>query len=150
MTGRVVELGDGGLAVDLAGGERWAIEASGRGSVVTRAGTVARLADVRPGDDVRITLEGTTGEALRIDATPPAADGRSWIERFGWLAAPLLIGLAAVVFARRRVGSASVLRGSAVSRSAHLARSVAERPMRALLARRRTWVFWRRPGATIE
>lgn len=136
ITGTVARTGDGGgLLVEVPNGERKAFAAADDGVVVTRDGAVARMADVQNGDRIQLSVDGRTGEMLRVDATPTATDEKSWLQRFGWLAAPLLILLAAAVFARKRIGAAVGSRGATIVK-----------PARALVARRRTWIFGRRHG----
>lgn len=149
IAGTVVERRDGGgFLVEEADGERRAYADASGEAVVTRSGTVARLADVQPGDAIRMSVDGSTGEIRRLDATPVATEERGVLQRFGWLSVPLLIALAAAVFARRRVGGAVMTGGP---RAAGPVRTLVTKPARALMTRRRSWVFGRgRRGAAVE
>lgn len=142
LAGTVVERRDGGgVLVEQPNGERRAFAAAAGGVVVTRAGTVARMADVEPGDRIELTVDGASGEMVRVDATPTANEGPSWLERFGWIAAPLLIALAAVLFARKRIGRALGSRGATIVKPA---RGLVAKPTRTFMTRRRSWIFGRR------
>jgi len=103
ITGEVVAFADGLLGVREDGGERpVAFTVTGQ-TAVTRGGTAAAPADLRPGDRVAMAVDPRTGTVLSLDVRPVAAGGPS--NGAALLAALGLVAAAGVLVARRRAAA---------------------------------------------
>ena len=71
--GTLLGVVDGRLAVREVGGEEPVAFPLGARTAVLRGGDAVSLDALRPGDELWMSVDGTTGSVLRIDAAPVAA-----------------------------------------------------------------------------
>jgi hypothetical protein len=75
VNGTVVGAGDGKVAIVEQGAQSAVAFAVDEGASVMRKSQAVALDELRVGDSVRMTIDGLTGHALRIHATPSAPAG---------------------------------------------------------------------------
>ena len=98
ITGTVTGNGDGGVAVDDGRGGGPAAYRVDPGVAVFRSGAAAEIADIVPGDRVRLTYDPVSGRTTRIDAEPATAAATT-DEQGGWTRRLLPLGVLALVAA---------------------------------------------------
>lgn len=128
IAGIVVAQGDGLLGVHETGAKDPVAFLADAGTTVTRDGEAASLAGLRPGDAVRMTVDGRTGRAVRVVAEPGATVAGESRSPLPVLAALVLIVSAAVVIARRAPARSTLGGGGRRPLVAPLARPLALRP----------------------
>ena len=132
ISGRVVARGNGLLAVHEQGGDGPVAFMIGSGALLTREGNAVALDALRHGDDVRMVVDGRTGQVLRLQAEPGPARADRAADAPAAVAAVALVA-AAVLFVRRQSRA-----WPAVGRVA------GSRPLLAMLRRRLAF-----PGQTV-
>lgn len=108
VDGEVVAVGFDQVAVQEAGGERPVAFNLDAATTIVRDGAAASASDLRPGDRVELGVDGRTGQALTIVASPEGMGAPS-----GLAAALAALGLAAAAFllrSRRPAPKAPVVR----------------------------------------
>lgn len=102
VTGTVVALADGYLALQEDGGAGPVAFPATEASVFTRGGYNAVLDELRPGDRVRMTIDPATGAVLRADVEPAAFALGAPSGELALLATVGLIGAGALLWTRLR------------------------------------------------
>lgn len=98
ITGTVTGNGDGGVAVDDGRGGGPAAYEVDPAAAVFRSGAAAEIADIVPGDRIRLTYDPVSGRTTRIDAEPATAAATT-DDQGGWTRRLLPLGVLAVVAA---------------------------------------------------
>jgi hypothetical protein len=101
ISGTVVARGDGLLAVRERGGERAVAFMINGGALLTREGDPVTLDALHRGDDVRMVVDGRTGQVLRLQAEP----GSTGVAGTPAAIAALALVAAAVLLVRRQTRS---------------------------------------------
>jgi hypothetical protein len=102
VTGSVVTVGDGWIGVHEPDGDAPVAFLVGPGSQLVRSDRPVTAAALRPGDRLRMTVDGRTGQILLLEADPASAGLRRLASVLGWLVPVGLIVGAAIVWARTR------------------------------------------------
>lgn len=102
VSGTVVMNGDSRLGVLERGSDAAVAFMVNETTTVVRNGRSATVADLRPGDSVRMTVDGRTGQVVAMRSVPAGAATLLGRQALAWLAPTALVVVASVLFARRR------------------------------------------------
>jgi len=105
VSGTVVMHGDGRLGVLERGADSAVAFMVNETTTVVRDGQSATVADLRPGDAVRMTVDGRTGQVVTMRSVPAGAGALLGRQAIAWFAPTALVAVASVLFARRRAAS---------------------------------------------
>lgn len=103
VAGKVTDIGGGQITISPSGGGPAVAYPVSTDASITRGGQASTLADVRKGDTVDVTVDGSTKAVRALSATPPAKSALSGIARLLFLL-PVLAVVPVILLVRGRGG----------------------------------------------
>lgn len=102
VTGLFAGIVEGHLAVQEQDGDGIVAFPAASNLTVTRDGAIVMLQSLKPGDTVHMSVDGSTGQVLRVDAAPMATSWFAPSNELALLAVVGLIGGAVLLIVRNR------------------------------------------------